>query len=97
MVSVAMDIEYTTRIHRDGGLHVAHAQELDVSSAGASPDEACAHLREAVALFLEEAERMGTLGDILEEAGYRRIGDQWCPPEVVGTERSRLTLPVAAR
>jgi hypothetical protein len=30
-------------------------------------------------------------------AGYRRIGDQWCPPEVVGTERSRLTLPVAAR
>lgn len=62
--------KYTTRIHREGELYVAHVQEIDVSSAGTTIDEARAHLREAVALFLEEAERMGTLGEILEEAGY---------------------------
>jgi hypothetical protein len=31
-----------------------------------------ASLQEAVTLFLEECQRMGTLESVLEEAGYRR-------------------------
>ena len=92
-----MEIEYTTRVHREGTLYVAHAQELDVSSAGGTVDESRAHLSEAVGLFLEEAERLGTLIEILEEAGYVKQGDRWQPPDIVSTERSRLAVPLAAR
>jgi len=46
---------------------VAYAPELDVSSCGGSPAKAKRNLLEAVRLFLEEAESMGTLGRILQE------------------------------
>jgi predicted RNase H-like HicB family nuclease len=41
--------------------------ELSVSSFGDTPEEAEAALFEAVAMFLEERERMGTLNEVLEE------------------------------
>jgi predicted RNase H-like HicB family nuclease len=49
---------------------VAHTRELDVSSCGGTRHKALQNLKEAVRLFLEEAEKMGTLEQILEEAGY---------------------------
>jgi hypothetical protein len=45
--------------------------------------------------FLEEAERMGTLEQILDEAGYVHTGDYWEAPEIVAIERTVMTLPRA--
>jgi len=40
-----------------------------------------------VRLFLEEAEKMGTLKGILAEAGYRRDrSGKWSPPSLVAME-----------
>ena len=64
-----MEIQFTSRIFREGRSYVAHALELDVSSCGGSEAKALRNLKEAVRLFLEEAERMGTLEQILKEAG----------------------------
>jgi predicted RNase H-like HicB family nuclease len=50
---------------------VAVCPELNVSSFGDMTDEALASLREAVTLFLEECQRMGTLESVLEQAGYQ--------------------------
>ncbi len=65
-----MEIQFTSRIFREGRSYVAHARELDVSSCGGSEARALRNLKEAVRLFLEEAKRMGTLEQILKEAGY---------------------------
>ncbi len=65
-----MEIQFTTRIFKEGRTYVAHALELDVSSCAGTKEKAVKHLREAVRLFLEEAENMGTLDRILKEAGY---------------------------
>lgn len=65
-----MEIEFTTRIFKEGRTFVAHALELDVSSCGSTKEKALNSLKEAVRLFLEEAEKMGTLNQILEESGY---------------------------
>jgi predicted RNase H-like HicB family nuclease len=65
-----MEIEFTTRLFKEGRAYVAHALELDVSSCGGTKEKALKNLKGAVRLFLEEAERMGTLAQILEEAGY---------------------------
>jgi hypothetical protein len=54
----------------EGRTYVAHALELDVSSCAGSQDRAIRNLKEAVRFFLEEAEKMGTLEQILEEADY---------------------------
>ena len=45
--------------------YVAYARELDVSSCGGSKEKALRNLKEAVRLFLEEAEKMGTLDVLL--------------------------------
>ena len=47
---------------------MAHALELDVSSCGGTKEKALKNLKEAVRLFLEEAEKMGTLKQILRRS-----------------------------
>jgi predicted RNase H-like HicB family nuclease len=64
-----MDIKLTTRIFKEGRTFVAQALELDISTCGGTKDRALKNLKEAVHLFLEEAEKMGTLEQILNEAG----------------------------
>jgi predicted RNase H-like HicB family nuclease len=65
-------IPYTSEIFEEDGQVVALCSELNVSSFGDSPDQALDSLKEAVAAFLEECQRMGTLASVLEEAGYHR-------------------------
>jgi len=83
----------TVRILREGEAFIAHATELDVSSHGRSVDDASRHLREALAAFLDEATRLGTLEDILQEAGYVRTPDGWSPPTVIAQDRVLVPLP----
>ena len=77
-----MEIQFTTRIFREGRTYVAHALELDVSSCGGTKEKALKNLKEAVRLFLEEAEQMGTLDPILEESGLRQTEPEGHQTEV---------------
>jgi len=44
-------------------------------------------LKTAVRLFLEEAEKMGTLEEILSESGYEKAGfGDWQAPRLIATE-----------
>lgn len=44
-------------------------------------------LKTAVWLFVEEAEKMGTLEDILDESRYKKDSEgRWIPPKLVATE-----------
>ncbi len=49
-------------------MYVAQALELDVASCGTSREKALKNLDQAVRLFLEGADRMGTVHQILNEA-----------------------------
>jgi predicted RNase H-like HicB family nuclease len=63
-------IKFDAIIFEEGKSFVAHCHELDVSSCGHNVDEARGNLKTAVRLFVEEAEKLGTLDNILNEAGY---------------------------
>jgi hypothetical protein len=89
-----MEIEFTARIFKEGRTFVAHALELDVSSCGGSKAKALRSLKEAVWLFLDEAERMGTLEQILTEAGYSRTKRKIAGPKFLGVRRVSLALPL---
>jgi hypothetical protein len=60
-----MNIQFTIQIFKEGPLYVAYAPQLDLSSCGGTKARARKNLLEATRLFLEEAERMGTLDQIL--------------------------------
>ena len=60
-------IDYDIIVFQEGTTYVAYCPKLDVSSCGESIDRAKEMLKTAVRLFLEEAEKMGTLFDNLRE------------------------------
>ena len=78
-------IVYRVEIFKEGDQYVSLCPELNVSSFGDTEDEAEAALREAVQLFVEQCEEMGTLEEVLEEAGFERMGapERWITREPV--------------
>ena len=90
-----MEIEFTSEIFKEGRMFVAYTPELDLSTCGETRRKAQKNLLEAVRLFLEEAERMGTLDQILGEAGYVRRKSKLEGPKLVSVERMSLPLPLA--
>ena len=93
-------ILYTCRLYRENGTVVAICPELNVSSFGDTPEEAVASLHEAVTLFVEECQRMGTLETVLEESGYRlaqsrrgrALVRKWLPPRSLGSRRLEISV-----
>jgi predicted RNase H-like HicB family nuclease len=88
-----MEIQFTTQIFKEGRTFVAHTPELDLSSCAGTKEKALKNLKEAVGLFLEEAEKLGTLEQVLEEAGYMKRGGKLEGPELVSTRRVSVPLP----
>ena len=73
-------------------MYVAYAPALDVSSCGATDEEARKNIRDAVRGFLAASADIGTLDEILQEAGYEREGEQWRAPEFVAVDRLTMSL-----
>ena len=86
------DIPYTIHTFREGKSYVAYVPELDVSSYGATNEEARRNIRDAVQGFLETSAEMHTLDEILEEAGYQRKGDSWEAPEFIALGREKASV-----
>jgi predicted RNase H-like HicB family nuclease len=89
-----MNLEYTVHIWREANQFVAHAMPLDVVSSGQTPEDARMALDEAVHLFLVAAADIGTLEEVLEEAGYERQDGDWVSPVWVATERHSTVVGV---
>jgi predicted RNase H-like HicB family nuclease len=87
------DIAYTVHTFKEGRTYIAYVPELDLSSCGATADDARRNIREAVQGFLETSEEMNTLDEILAEAGYERLGDSWRAPEFISLDRETVTVP----
>lgn len=86
------DVSFTVHIFKEGETYVAYVPELDVSSCGTTPDQARRNIQDAVRGFLEASDEIGTLQEILEEAGYRHEGNSWRPPEFVALDHLTLSL-----
>ncbi len=80
-------------IFEENDQYVALSPELNVSSFGDTPKKAKASLSEAISLFVEECERMGTLNEILEEAGFTHFTNpvhEWVAPEPLAIEELKI-------
>ena len=80
-------IDYDIIVFREDETYIAYCPELDLSSCGNSVEHSKGMLKTAVRLFIEEAENMGTLEDILEESRYKKDENgRWLLPKLVVTE-----------
>ena len=86
------EISLTVHTFKEGKTYVAYLPELDLSSCGGTEEEARKSVRDAIRGFLETSRDMGTLEEILAEAGYERDGHTWRSPEFVSLDR--LTMSV---
>lgn len=86
------DVSFTVHIFKEGETYVAYVPELEVSSCGTTPDQARRNIQDAVRGFLEASDEIGTLQEILEEAGYRHEGNSWRAPEFVALDHLTLSL-----
>jgi predicted RNase H-like HicB family nuclease len=89
-----MEIQFTAQIFKEGRTFVAHTPELDVSSCGGTKERALKNLKDAVRLFLDQAEEMGTLDRILEEAGYLKRKSKLRGPKLISVRQVSLPLPM---
>jgi hypothetical protein len=89
-----MEIQFTTQIFKEGRTFVASTRELDLSSCGGTQQRALRNLKEAARLFLDEAEKMGTLPQILEEAGYLKKKSKLEGPKFIATKKVSMPLPL---
>jgi predicted RNase H-like HicB family nuclease len=80
-------LTFTVQIFREGKQFVAYNPELDVSTCGATVEKAKENIRDAIRGFLRSATKLGTLGGILEEAGYTYRHKQWVDPELIVMDR----------
>lgn len=88
-----MEIAFTTQVWKEGKMYVSNAKELEVCSCGRTIKEAKKNLIEAVECFLETAEEMGTLDQILEEAGFLKKKRVWKAPKLFPPKRHVSSSP----
>ena len=86
------DISFTVHTFKEGRAFVAYVPELDLSSCGNTNEEARKNIRDAVRGFLDTCTDMGTLAEVLEEAGYERDGETWRAPEFVSLDHLNLSV-----
>src|ERR1700676_231916 len=86
------DFSFDVHIFKEREAYVAYVPALDVSSCGATDEEARRNIRDAVRGFLATSADMGTLDEILQEAGYEREGESWRAPEFVSIDRLTMSL-----
>lgn len=79
---MAIKVDFNSQIWKEGKIYVAYAPQIDISSCGETREKAKKNLSEAVEAFLEEAEKMGTLRNILQEGGFIDEEHAWHAPKV---------------
>lgn len=75
-------------------MYVAYAPELDVSTCATTRAKAQKNLLEAVRLFLEESDKIGSSEQILKEAGFVRRKEKLEGPKFITTQRVTIPLSV---
>lgn len=72
-----MNIDLNIDYFKEDDTIVALCPELQVSSFGDTIEEAEKSIKEALELFFEGCEKLGTVNEVLEEAGFQKIDDEW--------------------
>lgn len=78
---------------REGKAFIAYTPALDLSSYGASFNEAKENFKEALIVFLRDIIERNTVDEVLEECGWKHVETpkpHWVPPSFICQESLSL-------
>ena len=80
----------------EGNKVIAYSPAFDLSSCGDTEEKARKRFAEAVALFLGELTKMGTLSEVLEECGWHKVPEKhgWHPPVYKVCTEEPISIPI---
>jgi predicted RNase H-like HicB family nuclease len=88
-------VECRVEFFNEGDKVVALCSDLNLSSFGDTVEQARVRFEEALRLFLEGCEQMGTLEEVLRESGFEQAAgepERWTPRRMVGQEQLEAAL-----
>ena len=89
-------IKLKTEFFEEDGQIIGIAPEINVGSSGMNMEDAQRSLKEAVELWLEGCQEMGTLEQVLEEDGFKREADGiWTHRQALSHQTAIFNLPDA--
>ncbi|HOQ15669.1 MAG TPA: type II toxin-antitoxin system HicB family antitoxin [Candidatus Paceibacterota bacterium] len=95
MNKVALKFQIPVSILKEDKKYVAYTPALDLSTSGKSYQEVKKRFSEIVNIFFEELIEKGTLEEVLQNLGWKKVQSGWDPPIVVAQESQ--TVQVAMR
>lgn len=83
-------VVFRAEVFQEDSQYVGRSPELNVSSHGDSAEQPGSSRQEAVELFLEQCDSMGTLEDVLRESGFANQGSVWRLRERTREEKAAI-------
>jgi predicted RNase H-like HicB family nuclease len=65
-----MKIKVTEEVWKEGNMYVSYCPELDMAACGKSIEESKKNLKEVISINFVECQKMGTLDELLQDAGF---------------------------
>ena len=93
MKKVMLEFNLPVSILREGKKFVAYTPALDLSTSADTYEKVRKRFSEIVNIFFEELIKKGTLEDVLQDLGWRRVRRKWSPPVVVSQESQTVQVP----
>lgn len=82
----------------EGDKVIAYSPALDLSTCGDTEAQARKRFKEAVMIFFDEITKMGTMDEVLEECGWRKLTAKhaWSPPVYRSCTEELIHIPAGA-
>jgi len=88
-----LKVNLPVSILREDKRFVAYTPALDLSTSGKSYKEVKERFNEIVEIFFEEIIKKGTLDEVLQSLGWKKIETRWSPPMVISQESQTIEVP----
>lgn len=92
MKKIAFEVELPVSIFKEGAHYVAYTPALDLSTSAKTYGDVQRRFEEVVSILVEELARKGTLGEYLENFGWRKVQKKWTPPAVVSQRLEKIAM-----
>ena len=93
MKKAGLEFKLSVSILREDKSFIAYSPALDLSTSGKTYEEAKERFNEVVGIFFEEIIKEGTLEEVLQDLGWKKIKRKWNPPIVVSQESQTVLVP----
>lgn len=94
MSKTMLEFNLPVSILREGKSFIAYTPALDLSTSARTYNEAKKRFGEVVEIFFEETLKKRTLGEVLQDLGWKRVQTKWTPPIVISQESQTVRVPV---